>query len=160
MDSAMPPTPAPNKLSAAEKNAFLAALSETANVSASARKANVTTSKIYSERRRLAKFRTQWAEALFEGYARLESDLLAEALRKPSAQTSEMMLKARAQKQRLGTTLLSMHRQSVKADLAAKPAAAKREPISFTSQLLGKLLAMRSSNDAKRIGHDPASGAL
>ncbi len=158
MDEPMPPIVAPNRLSALEKNAFLAALSEAANVSAAARKAQVATSKIYSERRRMAKFRAQWADALCEGYARLESDLLAEALRKPSAQTSEMMLKVRAQKQRLGTTLLSMHRQSVKAENVAKPAAAKREALGFTAQLLGKLMAMRSTNETKSFSQQRMIG--
>jgi hypothetical protein len=146
------------KLSALEKNTFLAALSETANVSASARKAGLSTSKVYRERRTKTKFRELWMEALREGYIRLESDLLAEALRTPSAQISDMMLKARTQKQRLGTTLLTMHRQSVKAESIAKPVLAKQEVTSFTSQLLAKLMAMRSNNDNKRIGQDRAIG--
>jgi hypothetical protein len=154
MDEVPSSNAAPNKLSAAVKNMFLAALSETANVSASARKAQVATSTLYSERRRFTKFRSQWAEALCEGYVRLESDLLAEALRKPSAKTGEMMLKVRAQKQRLGTTLLSMHRQSVKAQTTTKPVAAKHASVSLTTQLLAKLMAMRSNNDNKRMAQD------
>jgi hypothetical protein len=154
----MPTCAKANKLSALEKNTFLAELSETANVTASARKAGLSTSKVYRERRTKPKFRELWLDALREGYTRLEADLLAEALRAPSAKISDMMLKARTQKQRLGTTLLTMHRQSVRAESIAKPVLAKQEVTSFTSQLLAKLMAMRSNNDNKRIGQDRAIG--
>lgn len=103
------------RLNAAMRKVFLAHLSETANVSASARAIGVGTSSIYAERRRSAVFRTAWSAALQEGYARLEADMLHDALTSPSAKTSDATLKARTQKDRLRLALLAMHRTSVKA---------------------------------------------
>jgi uncharacterized phage protein (TIGR02218 family) len=59
------------RLNAATRKAFLIHLSETANVSASARKVDVGTSSIYAERRRLSDFRAAWTAALAEGYGQL-----------------------------------------------------------------------------------------
>ena len=75
-------TPSGNaRLNAAARKRFLDHLAQTANVAASARKAGVNSDAVYSERRRLPEFRGEWAEALTEGYVRLETDLLADALK-------------------------------------------------------------------------------
>ena len=103
------------RLNASKRLAFFAHLSETANVTASARAAGISSSAVYAERRRSAQFRDSWSEALSEGYAKLEADLLAEALQPASGNIADVTLKARAQKHRLGTTLLSAHRGSAKA---------------------------------------------
>ncbi|MXP15028.1 hypothetical protein GRI44_09740 [Altererythrobacter confluentis] len=58
------------------RDAFLAALAESSNVSAAARKAGVPTSTVYSARREDAAFANLWFEALCEGYDNLEMDLL------------------------------------------------------------------------------------
>lgn len=58
------------------RDAFLAALAESSNVSAAARKAGVPTSTVYSARREDAGFASLWFEALCEGYDNLEMDLL------------------------------------------------------------------------------------
>lgn len=55
---------------------FLAALSETSNVSGAARRAGVDTSTVYKARREDAAFNRQWQVALAEGYDNLEMDLL------------------------------------------------------------------------------------
>lgn len=55
---------------------FLAALSETSNVSGAARRAEVDTSVVYKARREDAEFNRQWQVALAEGYDNLEMDLL------------------------------------------------------------------------------------
>ncbi|MBO6527192.1 hypothetical protein [Erythrobacter sp.] len=55
---------------------FLAALSETSNVSGAARRAEIDTSAVYKERRENAEFNRQWQVALAEGYDNLEMDLL------------------------------------------------------------------------------------
>ena len=74
-------TPVPDaRLNLKIRSLFLDHLAQTANVSASALAAGAKSSAVYAERRRTPAFRDAWALALAEGYARLETDLLAEAL--------------------------------------------------------------------------------
>ncbi|MCB2078956.1 MAG: hypothetical protein KDE55_14820 [Novosphingobium sp.] len=56
--------------------AFLSELASTSNVTASARKAGVSTSVAYEARRQNRDFNRKWREALCEGYDHLEMDLL------------------------------------------------------------------------------------
>ncbi|MBK8631367.1 MAG: hypothetical protein IPN84_14590 [Sphingomonadales bacterium] len=114
----------------AARATFLAHLAETSNVSASARMAKITSSRVYRERLRFPAFRAQWQDALAEGYARLEAELLAEALRPASGNLKDITLKSRQMKVRLGMTLLSLHRASVrgaKPTLPAPPARSRAE---------------------------------
>ena len=55
---------------------FLAALADTSNVAAAARKAGIDTSTAYHRRRHDHDFNRQWQVALCEGYDNLEMDLL------------------------------------------------------------------------------------
>jgi len=55
---------------------FLAALADTSNVSAAARKGKVDTSTVYDRRRQDAEFAREWQVALCEGYDNLEMDVL------------------------------------------------------------------------------------
>jgi len=56
--------------------AFLSELAATSNVSASARKAGVSTTTAYDTRRTNPEFNRKWMEALCEGYDHLEMELL------------------------------------------------------------------------------------
>ncbi len=105
--------PASPKFDAKARQRFLDQLAEKANVSASAKAAGVSPSSVYRERRRSESFRALWSAALAEGYARLETDLLSEALISVSGDVTAKTLQSRAQKYRLGLTLLSAHRVSV-----------------------------------------------
>ncbi len=58
------------------RSVFLETLANTSNVSASARKANKSTSTVYAARRADRKFRKEWRIALCEGYDQLEMELL------------------------------------------------------------------------------------
>lgn len=58
------------------RNLFLDMLAETSNVSASARKAGISTSRAYKVRRAEPDFRAAWQEALLEGYEHLELETL------------------------------------------------------------------------------------
>lgn len=125
---------------------FLDHLAQTANISASARAAGVKSSAVYAERRRTPAFRDAWALALAEGYARLETDLLAEALQSASGRTADGTLKARAQKHRLAIALLSAHRASVKGGgppVAAATKPAQPDLATLKAQLILKLTQMR-----------------
>jgi hypothetical protein len=55
---------------------FLAKLAETSNVTASAAKAQICTSKAYDARRTNPEFNRAWQQALCEGYDNLEMELL------------------------------------------------------------------------------------
>jgi hypothetical protein len=141
---------APLRLNASIRRMFLARLAETSNVAASARFAGVSSSAIYAERRRSAAFRSEWAGALSEGYAKLEADLLAEAMQSASAQTSDAMLKSRAQKHRLALALLAAHRVSVKGVVTSPaPIVTKLDGKEIKERLLAKLDQMRVRSEAK-----------
>lgn len=55
---------------------FLSELAATSNVSASARKADISTSHAYETRRNNSEFNREWQRALCEGYEHLEMELL------------------------------------------------------------------------------------
>ncbi len=102
------------------RDTFLAHLATTANVAASARVAGVPSHRVYRERGTNPAFRDAWQDALAEGYTLLESELLAEALRPASSSLKDMTLKTRQMKIRLGMSLLSLHRASVRGEKPAK----------------------------------------
>ena len=131
------------RLNAARRKQFFAKLSETANVAASARAAGISSSAVYAERRRSVPFRAAWQDALTEGYARLEADLLAEALQAASGTTSDATLKARAQKHRLAISLLNVHRASAKNAVEAPPRGVGTDLGVLKAQLILKLTQMR-----------------
>ncbi len=58
------------------RSAFLDYLSESSNISASAERAGVSTSRVYKERRNDPKFARDWLAALWEGYFYLEMEVL------------------------------------------------------------------------------------
>lgn len=133
-----------NRFNAATRKSFLGHLARTANVAASARVAGISSDAVYAARRRLPDFRTEWSEALAEGYVRLETELLAEALQRASSKTPDAMLKAKAQKQRLQLGLLNAHRGAVKGN--AKPVSAPAQLAdlpTLKAQLILKLTQMR-----------------
>jgi hypothetical protein len=112
-------------------------------VSASARAAGFSGDAAYSARRRLPDFRGEWNEALAEGYVRLETNMLADALKRPSSKTPDALLKARAQQQRLQLGLLNAHRGSVKGNASATPARVSIDLPTLKAQLILKLTQMR-----------------
>ena len=149
-----------SRLNAKIRRQFLDHLAATANVSASARTAGVAGSAVYAERRRSAAFRGDWALALAEGYARLETDLLAEALQVASPRTGDATLKARAQKHRLAIALLGAHRASVKGGAGASaPLPVKPDLPTLKAQLILKLTQMRERADAAKAAAAARAGA-
>lgn len=133
------------RLNAAVRKSFLDHLAQTANVAASARKAGISGDAAYAERRRLADFRAEWTDALREGYVRLETNLLAEALRPASSKTSDALLKAKTQKQRLQLGLFNAHRGSVKGGETGPAASPKSADLpALKAQLILTLTQMRS----------------
>ncbi len=64
----------------ARRQAFLEALANSCNVSKACQEVGMHTGSVYRERQANAAFRAGWAQALSEGYARLELMLLRRAL--------------------------------------------------------------------------------
>ncbi len=133
---------------AAQMTQFLEALAESSNVAASARAAGVTGNAMYRERRRNEGFAARWHEALCEGFARLEAELLSEALVAPSGNVKDATLKSRAQKYRLGLALLAAHRAAVRG--AKLPGGGTGTQGSAKERLRAKLDAIRANAAAAR----------
>jgi hypothetical protein len=133
------------RLNATVRKLFLDHLAQTANVSAAARHAGVSGDDMYGLRKRSADFAAGWHEALCEGYVRMETEMLAEALQNASSGTSDSLLKARAQKHRLRLGLMRAHYNTVKGGVS--PASAPRMPTAdlatLKAQLVLKLTQMR-----------------
>ncbi|WP_374544266.1 hypothetical protein [Sphingorhabdus sp.] len=98
----------------AAQRAFLSHLAQTSNVSASAKTAGVTTFPVYDLRRKSPDFCTKWLAALSEGYARLEANLLSEALSAPASNLKDSTLKQKQMKTRIGMALLAAHKATVR----------------------------------------------
>ncbi len=147
------------RMNAATRKEFLSALSETANVSRSARLAGLGSSAVYAERRRSSTFRADWSVALAEGYARLESDMLAEALQAADGKISDAMLKARAQKHRLRLGLLSVHRANAKAITEMPVRRSTADLAILKAQLILKLTQMRERAGISLEGKKPDGDA-
>ena len=135
---------------AAQMTQFLESLAESSNVAASARAAGVTGNAMYRERRRNAGFAARWHEALCEGFARLEAELLSEALVAPSGNVKDATLKSRAQKYRLGLALLAAHRAAVRGAKLPGAGAAGTQG-SAKARLLAKLDAIRAQAAADGV---------
>lgn len=119
--------------SRAIEDAFLENLAQSANVTASAKTAGLAnTALVYRQRQRSEAFRARWAAALAEGYARLEAEMLAEALRPASGHIKDVTLRARQMKIRLAMALLAMHRAAVRGSAPAplqKPKGTARQRV-------------------------------
>lgn len=92
---------------------FLAALAESSNVSASARKAEVSTQLVYRLRREDAAFRRAWFDALCEGFDNLEIELLGRARDGELVGASKSGRRQRKHDNALGLRLLAAHRDTV-----------------------------------------------
>src|SRR3546814_20824062 len=103
---------------------------------------------MYRERRRNPGFAARWHEALCEGFARLEAELLAEALIAPTGNVKDATLKSRAQKYRLGLSLMAAHRAAVRgARLPLGGAAPTRDRTRVVS---GKSVSVRVDHGGRR----------
>lgn len=102
--------------SAKREAVFLATLAETGNVLGAARASGLSSANVYKRRERSAAFRAAWAEALREGYVRLETQLLQRALngvRKPVWYGGKKVGSVVEHSDRLALALIAQHRASV-----------------------------------------------
>ena len=136
----------------AARSVFLAELAETANVAASARKAGMPVSSVYALRIKSPEFRFEWAEALAEGYARLEASLLEAALGKARGVVDPDVLKREAARHRLGLSLLAQHRPAVKGTM--RPAR-KVDPAQLKARILDRIALMHQRAEAAKSDAAP-----
>ncbi len=134
--------PTSSGMTSAQMRAFLNHLSETANVSQSAKAAEVSSSLAYRTRMARPTFKKAWEAALGEGYARLEAYLVSEALVQANGTTSDTTIKSRAQKYRLGLSLLSLHRATVRGEVKIAAPAPKESAAKARARLAAKLDAL------------------
>ncbi len=129
------------------RETFLAALSETSNVSGAARKAKVDKASVYKARRNEAEFNRRWQAALAEGYDNLEFDLLH---RLRIGQLDGGKAQARRKYDNAGALrLLSAHREAVGRQRAVR---ADEDEEAIIRSINAKIEQMkRRDEEAKRL---------
>ncbi|MCA1653355.1 MAG: hypothetical protein LC656_04005 [Sphingomonadales bacterium] len=118
---------------------FLAALSGTCNVTLAAKKAGVGNTTVYARRAKDAAFRDGWANAIAQGYARLEIETLERALNGSIHTIVHKDGREEVQieySDRVALALLRMHR-----DTAETPARREREEASYSEEEVEELRA-------------------
>ena len=140
----------PCRTTSDQRGKFLDALALSANVTAAAKSAKLTTTIVYRLRASDAPFRAAWHSALCEGYARLETELLAEALAPVEAGLDDMLVKARQYKQRLALALLAAHRSSVRGERGSGALVMADETKGAKMRLVQKIGVMAQRTDASQ----------
>ena len=118
---------------------FLAALSDTCNVTLAAKLAKVGNSTVYSHRAKDATFRDGWAAAIAQGYARLEIETLERAIRgtfRTIVHKDGREELVTEYSDRVALALLRMHR-----DTAEAPAKREREEAQYSQEEIEELRA-------------------
>lgn len=152
--------PSPQSISADQIETFFATLVETCNVVRSAKAAGFSANWAYRKRKSDAGFRNGWAEAVREGYARLELVLLERAIKgtpklvRTARGTDRVM---RDYSTALAVALLKRHAET--ADSASyQPAEAELAEI--RERILERLEKLRARGGGKPIETKSAAGRL
>jgi hypothetical protein len=122
-----------------KRTAFLEALAETSNVTASAMRANMPTQTVYKLRREDKRFAAQWREALFEGYDHLEMEVLC-YLRDPQPERKMDVPGA--------TKLLAAHRETVERERALREDDDEQEVFDSIDRFIDRMRVRRAANTA------------
>ena len=147
------------KWTKAARTAFLEELAATANVTRSAQAAGVSDSSAYLLRRRDLAFAAAWAEALVEGYTRLELLMVQRALEEMggTALTAPRdTAKTAALSERAVLQLLAHHRQSVREH---RDVAASREATAPDGSARAALELRLAAMHAKLSAREPDAGS-
>lgn len=135
-------------LTPAQIEAFLQALAGTCNVSLAARETGRSARCFYDLRRRDAGFRAAWAEALREGYERLEMEMLERArfgTRKHVFRQGRKTATIRVINEAVALRLLHLHRKTIE-----RLRAADREPAPDAKAIFDELAARVAEIRAER----------
>ena len=137
------------RISKRQVQTFFAALADTCNVKLSAREAGFTVQWAYLKRRTDAGFRAAWAEAVAEGYAKLELVLLERALtgtEKITIRRDGSEERVREYPNAIALQLLRRHRETAaEADMAIP----EEEAAELRKRLLDKLERLRKREEGK-----------
>lgn len=102
------------------QEAFLSELAATSNITASAKRAGVSTSRAYDAKRRDPAFYRKWQQALIEGYDHLEMDLLHRLRTGEIKPPSGAKKGVRTYDNATAFRLLSTHREAVARERAIR----------------------------------------
>jgi hypothetical protein len=135
---------------------FLSELAATSNVSATARKAGISTGTAYDTRRASPEFNRKWHEALCEGYDHLEMELLHRLRTGEVKPASGSKRGARSFDNGTAFRLLSVHREAVSKQRAIND---NQNAADIILSINAKLGAMRQRRlaAAAREKHESAS---
>lgn len=135
-----------------KQSRFVSVLADTCNVRLAAREAGVSSTQAYDRRKTDAAFRAAWREAIGTAYQRLELVLLerafngTEKLVKRRDGSDERM---REYSDRLGLTLLKMHRDSA---MEAAPESQPEDIDEIRERIFKKLERVRKREEARSAG--------
>ena len=132
------------------RKAFLEALAETSNVTASADRVNVPTRTVYKLRREDADFAARWLAALHEGYDNLEMELLG-YLRAPQPERKMDVAAA--------LRLLAAHRETVERRRALAEDEDEQAVLDSIDAFLEDMRQRRLANEAILIEAESGDGA-
>jgi hypothetical protein len=140
---------------AAKRKKFIEELAATCNVAASLRKVRMKDASVYELRKRSAEFRAQWAEALREGYAKLEMMLLERAMNgtvKTVTRAGGAIDKTHEYPNAIALSLLRLHKDNV-AEGEAQHHPDDMEAV--RKRILRKLAAVKKRYEASIAGAPP-----
>lgn len=150
----------PQTISDEQIETFFATLAETCNVVRSAKAAGFAANWAYRKRKRDAGFRNAWAEAVREGYAKLELVLLERAIKgtpKPVFRKDGSERIVREYSNSLAIALLKRHAET--ADSASYEPA-QEELAEVRARILERLDRLRERDGAPAIETKSAKGRL
>ena len=143
--------------------AFLDELSQTANVSSAARRAEMSSSTCYTRRKSHPMFAAAWAEALAEGYIVLEAELLKRAIagiEKPVWRGGEKVGSVTEYSDAMGMALLKRH-SDVRDRAVAVRLTTEQDDEALRAEFLAVLSAIRERlGDSAEPGPDDSEVAL
>ncbi|MFM5950721.1 MAG: hypothetical protein ACKOPM_16065 [Novosphingobium sp.] len=133
---------------------FLGELASTSNVSASARKARVSTSAVYEARRGNPEFNRAWQRALCEGYEYLEMELLARLRSGEVKPASTARRGVRSFDNGIAFRLLLAHKDSVSRQRAIRDNEDSEAIVQAINAKLEKIRERRSALTAPDPAHE------
>lgn len=145
-------------LTRAEIETFLTRLSETCNVSLSARETGRSARVFYDLRRRDSQFRTEWGEALREGYELLEMEMLHRARFGTPREVFYQGRKTattRVHNEATALRLLHLHRKSVE-QMRAADGGGRRDAKVIFDELAARVAEIRAEAKARDAGDGEA----
>jgi hypothetical protein len=148
----MTEAPRPRRKPARRPNAqwrrtFLDALAETSNVRAAARAARIPVGRAYKTRRGEPEFRTQWYDALLEGYEHLEMETLHRLRMGTSKDDPKFDIAA-------ALRLLALHRETVARERAFKDDEDEQAVLDSIDAFIEDMRQRRAANAAILLAPD------